>query len=433
MLFIFFNLDSSTKEKRTIKKKISSIRKRKNQFSHMVSNNLNEINFLESDFLKFEIYKGNRLSGLIDTCNSEISKLKIEENKEISNLLKRIQEEFIAGKLEISRISDAHISGIGPKLTKLLNNHGINTALDLQRYRDLTFISGIGETKSISLLSWYQSILINADAKKPKSISESDKERIGLKYRNFRQDYLNKINHAKTETKHEITQEKNKVSDQISSIKNQNQVYLQEIDVLNTELSLSNTELEQFKVITYPRFIVQSSQYLFNAKGSLSIILIVALLGCLPLSQIGAATTSYIISLPTETATFTITPTITGTSTFTRTVTPTETNTPTATSTSTITPTSTITSTSTETPTPTLTRTVTPTRTHTRWPTQTYVYVPPSGGSGNNNCHPSYPDVCIPYPPPDLDCKDIPYRNFRVIGPDPHRFDGDKDGIGCEK
>jgi len=48
------------------------------------------------------------------------------------------------------------------------------------------------------------------------------------------------------------------------------------------------------------------------------------------------------------------------------------------------------------------------------------------------NCDPSYPDVCIPPPPPDLDCSDIPYRNFRVLPPDPHRFDGDGDGIGCE-
>ncbi len=50
----------------------------------------------------------------------------------------------------------------------------------------------------------------------------------------------------------------------------------------------------------------------------------------------------------------------------------------------------------------------------------------------SKNCHPSYPDVCIPPPPPDLDCSDIPYRNFRVLPPDPHHFDGDKDGIGCE-
>lgn len=49
------------------------------------------------------------------------------------------------------------------------------------------------------------------------------------------------------------------------------------------------------------------------------------------------------------------------------------------------------------------------------------------------NCHPSYPDVCIPPPPPDLDCGDIPFCRFRVIGDDPHRFDGDNDGIGCER
>ena len=50
-----------------------------------------------------------------------------------------------------------------------------------------------------------------------------------------------------------------------------------------------------------------------------------------------------------------------------------------------------------------------------------------------NNCDPSYPDVCIPSYPPDLNCGDIPQRNFRVVGSDPHGFDGDHDGIGCEK
>lgn len=48
------------------------------------------------------------------------------------------------------------------------------------------------------------------------------------------------------------------------------------------------------------------------------------------------------------------------------------------------------------------------------------------------NCDPSYPTVCIPPPPPDLDCGDIPYRRFQVLPPDPHRFDGDHDGVGCE-
>jgi micrococcal nuclease len=50
----------------------------------------------------------------------------------------------------------------------------------------------------------------------------------------------------------------------------------------------------------------------------------------------------------------------------------------------------------------------------------------------SEKCDPSYPDVCIASPPPDLDCVDITYRNFTVLQPDPHRFDGNYDGIGCE-
>jgi len=48
------------------------------------------------------------------------------------------------------------------------------------------------------------------------------------------------------------------------------------------------------------------------------------------------------------------------------------------------------------------------------------------------SCDPSYPTVCIPPPPPDLDCADIPYRDFPVLPPDPHHFDGDHNGFGCE-
>jgi len=49
------------------------------------------------------------------------------------------------------------------------------------------------------------------------------------------------------------------------------------------------------------------------------------------------------------------------------------------------------------------------------------------------NCSPAYPSVCIPPAPPDLNCSDISYRNFQVLPPDPHHFDGDRDGVGCEK
>jgi len=53
------------------------------------------------------------------------------------------------------------------------------------------------------------------------------------------------------------------------------------------------------------------------------------------------------------------------------------------------------------------------------------------GGSGER-CDPAYPGVCIPPPPPDLDCGDVSFHGFRVLPPDPHGFDGDHDGIGCE-
>jgi len=61
------------------------------------------------------------------------------------------------------------------------------------------------------------------------------------------------------------------------------------------------------------------------------------------------------------------------------------------------------------------------------------IYVPPITGADNNgNCDPSYPGVCIAPAPPDLDCGDIPYRRFQVLPPDPHKFDRDGDGVGCE-
>jgi|SRR5918996_2670680 endonuclease YncB( thermonuclease family) len=52
--------------------------------------------------------------------------------------------------------------------------------------------------------------------------------------------------------------------------------------------------------------------------------------------------------------------------------------------------------------------------------------------SPNVNCDASYPDVCIASPPPDLDCDDISVKGFKVVPPDPHGFDREGDGIGCE-
>jgi len=62
-------------------------------------------------------------------------------------------------------------------------------------------------------------------------------------------------------------------------------------------------------------------------------------------------------------------------------------------------------------------------------PPEQVVITDPASAFG---CEPSYPDVCIPPSPPDLDCGDVAYGSFTVYPPDPHRFDGDYDGVGCE-
>jgi hypothetical protein len=55
-----------------------------------------------------------------------------------------------------------------------------------------------------------------------------------------------------------------------------------------------------------------------------------------------------------------------------------------------------------------------------------------NGNGSDGNCDPSYPNVCIRPYPPDLDCPEIQYTDFKVLPPDPHDFDREGDGIGCE-
>lgn len=69
-------------------------------------------------------------------------------------------------------------------------------------------------------------------------------------------------------------------------------------------------------------------------------------------------------------------------------------------------------------------------------PTPTPAPISPLVPQPPSNCEPSYPDICIPLGTADLDCGEIQWRRFTVRwdvpNPDPHRFDGDGDGIGCE-
>lgn len=52
--------------------------------------------------------------------------------------------------------------------------------------------------------------------------------------------------------------------------------------------------------------------------------------------------------------------------------------------------------------------------------------------AGGHVCEPSYPTLCLPSPPPDLNCPQIPYNDFAAVPPDAHHLDADNDGIACE-
>lgn len=58
-----------------------------------------------------------------------------------------------------------------------------------------------------------------------------------------------------------------------------------------------------------------------------------------------------------------------------------------------------------------------------------------TSSQSNTKCDPNYKE-CIPPYPPDLNCTDIKrmgLTSIHVIGVDVHKFDGDGDGIGCDK
>ncbi|HET8847877.1 MAG TPA: hypothetical protein VFM20_03710 [Nitrososphaeraceae archaeon] len=56
-----------------------------------------------------------------------------------------------------------------------------------------------------------------------------------------------------------------------------------------------------------------------------------------------------------------------------------------------------------------------------------------SKSNSTEGCDSSYPEICITTYSAKLICADIPFRNFTALLPDPHGFDSDGDGLGCEE
>lgn len=77
-----------------------------------------------------------------------------------------------------------------------------------------------------------------------------------------------------------------------------------------------------------------------------------------------------------------------------------------------------------------------PTPVPTPMPTPPPAVIAPLVPQPPSNCDPSYPDFCLVIGIGDLDCGEVQWRRFTVRwdvpNPDPHGFDREGDGIGCE-
>lgn len=308
-----------------------------------------------------------------------------DQQDEINVVLQNSQQTHIKTGLEDSFIKDARIPGVGPKLKERLVEHRILTAEQIKDEK-LSRIPGIGESKRQALFSWKNTLRAGFESTMPTRLTDEQAEAVRKRYQAL---------HRENDTAERNAQARKR-------------------DFTN-ELNTIRPRLQQLASITFFAYFSQS----LDSRRSVGILLVLLLIGAQFVSSVSAATSSFIASMPTATAAST------NTSAPTSTPIPTLTNTPTATTIPSQTSTLTLTSTAlaTVTPQPTFTPLVI------LRPSDT-PQIPVSGGS--SNCDPAYPTVCIPPPPPDLDCGDLSYRNFQVLAPDPHNFDREGDGLGCE-
>lgn len=95
-----------------------------------------------------------------------MSQLQNNKNKEISQELKRIQNDFINRELN-KPINPDSVEGIGQKFLQKLNNAGIVRVCDISYYRAKN-VKGIGEVRASNLVNWRQQMETNARNNVPK-------------------------------------------------------------------------------------------------------------------------------------------------------------------------------------------------------------------------------------------------------------------------
>lgn len=312
------------------------------------------------------------------------------EKDEIHNALQTLQRQHIDNGLAAAQIHDATIPGIGPRLKEGLARYGVASAAQVTE--QIPHFPGFGAAKHQALMNWRASVLAGLESTQPHALPHEQLEVIKQKY--------------------QAQQDRNDADERKARSSKQ---------ILEHELSSFQPRLQQLAPLTFLNYLSRS----LASRGIVAVLLACLLVATQVISSVSATASTaaaLIVSIPSATPTVTLTHLPTATLTMSRTSSPTpaaETPTATALPSETNTPFLTATLAATVTPVPVVLPSNTP-------------QIPISGATAEGSCDPSYPGVCIPPAPPDLDCGEVTYRNFQVLPPDPHNFDRDADGLGCE-
>mgnify|MGYP001037016254 CR=1 FL=1 len=459
---IFYKTDGTVKKTIVLISQREENQREIDELQSIIQNNKREINYLKNEFDEFKSRERSNFRSVEERLKDEISKVSSEYGIEYKETLQKIFSSYIDDMLKKTFVSSASIDGLTFYLKNKLLSLGYRTAFDIFYATDIHEVYGIDHKTAVNLYSWSKSIARKFEKNKPTSLTDAQKLSLREKYLNKKTELQERIEQLENDTEQRIEEKRIKLNNQIKEIKKQNEVYQDDFSIIVNKNNSTKQLIDEFQKLTFTKFFVNSISSNFELTGNKARILGLVLIGFLSISQFVASFSSLFFSISREFSINEISssPTILLLPSFTLTLTSTET--PTLTETFTLTPsftitftetatqTATTTGTNTLTPTVTQTRTITPRPlftirpTDTRWPTATEGPTSPpiyggggdggggdDGGSGSN-CDPSYPNVCIPSPPPDLNCDDIYYTDFIVVGDDPHGFDGDNDGIGCE-
>jgi hypothetical protein len=303
------------------------------------------------------------------------------EKAEIQSALRVLQKNHIERGLLLASIHEADIPALGPDLKRHLAGYGVACATDITDR--IASIKDLGEAERQALLDWRTGVLQELDSTKPVNLGERELEAIQRKYRTL--------------------QDQNNIA---------NRNALASRQMLEYEVISFRERLQQIASFTFMRYLSRS----LASRGMLATPLALALVMAQVVSSVSAMAASIVVLIPVTGDLVGSTAVPTNIEIISSTVVPSVTlsSTPLPGATATTLPSATIPATQT----PLASTPVVPSQT---------ALIPVSG-----NCDPSYPGVCIPPAPPDLDCKDVTDRRFQVLPPDPHNFDRDGDGIGCE-